>query len=86
MGESLKQPIVVDVRLGAGGNVGYDHVAKSPADGYTLVLAGNSLLTNPSLYANLSYDVARDLTPVTQYVGTSMALVVHPTVPARSAR
>jgi len=84
MSESLKQPVVIDVRLGAGGNIGYENVAKSPPDGYTLVLAGNSLLTNPSLYARLSYDVARDLIPIAYVAGSQNVLVAHPSVEARN--
>jgi tripartite-type tricarboxylate transporter receptor subunit TctC len=84
--ESLKQPVVVDVRLGAGGNIGYENVARSPADGYSLVLAGNSLLTNPSLYKTVPYDVARDFAPISYVAGSQNALVVHPSVEAHSVQ
>ncbi len=84
LGSMLRQPIVVDVRLGAGGNVGYENVARSPADGYSLTLAGNSLLINASLYKNLSYDVAKDFVPISYVAGSQNVLVVHPSVEARS--
>jgi tripartite-type tricarboxylate transporter receptor subunit TctC len=86
MAQSMGQPVVVDVRLGAGGNIGYENVAKSPADGYSLTLAGNSLLTNPSLYRNLNYDVARDLVPISFVAGSQNVLVVHPSVDARNVQ
>jgi tripartite-type tricarboxylate transporter receptor subunit TctC len=84
LGEQLKQPVVVDVRLGAGGNIGYDNVAKSAPDGYSLVLAGNSLLTNPSLYRDLPYNVEKDFVPIAYVAGSQNALVVHPSVEART--
>ena len=84
LAQSLKQPVVIDVRLGAGGNIGYENIAKSPPDGYSLVLAGNSLLINPSLYKNLTYDVLRDLLPIAYVAGSQNVLVVHPSVEART--
>jgi tripartite-type tricarboxylate transporter receptor subunit TctC len=84
LGESLKQPVVIDVRLGAGGNIGYENVAKSPPDGYSLVLAGNSLLTNPSLYKNIAYDVQKDFVPIAYVAGSQNVLVAHPSVEART--
>jgi tripartite-type tricarboxylate transporter receptor subunit TctC len=86
LGDSMKQPVVVDVRLGAGGNIGYENVARSPADGYSLVLAGNSLLTNPSLYRNVPYDVLRDFQPIAYIAGSQNALVIHPSVEAQSVQ
>lgn len=86
LSESLKQPVVVDVRLGAGGNIGYDNVAKSAPDGYSLVLAGNSLLTNPSLYKNLPYDVVKDFQPIAYVAGSQNALVIHPSVEAHTVQ
>lgn len=81
---TMKQPVVIDVRLGAGGNVGYENVAKSPPDGYSLTLAGNSLLINPSLYKNLSYDVLKDFVAISYVAGSQNVLVVHPSVEARN--
>lgn len=81
---TMKQPVVIDVRLGAGGNVGYENVTKSPPDGYSLTLAGNSLLINPSLYKNLSYDVLKDFVAISYVAGSQNVLVVHPSVEARN--
>jgi tripartite-type tricarboxylate transporter receptor subunit TctC len=77
-------PMVVEQKLGAGGNIGYEHVARSPADGYHLVLAGNSLLINPSLYKNLPYDALKDLVPITRVASSQNVLVAHPSVEART--
>ena len=83
----FKQPVVVDNRAGAGGLIGTDAVAKSPPDGYTL-LVGNagSLAAGLSLRSKIPYDVLRDFMPVSLLADTTIALVVHPAVPARNAR
>src|SRR4051812_19674149 len=64
MSEGLGQSVVVDNRPGAGGVVGTDIVAKSPPDGYTLILVSNSLAINASLQPKLPYDTLRDFAPV----------------------
>lgn len=80
--ERLKQPVVVENKPGAGGNVGTDAVAKAPSDGYTLVLSAvSSLAIAPSLYAKLPFDVSRDFTPVTRVGFTRGAIVAHPSAP-----
>ncbi len=82
LGEKLKQTVVVENRPGAGGNLGTDAVAKSPADGYTLVLSAvSSLAIAPSLYAKLPYDVAHDFTPISRVGITKGAIVAHPSAP-----
>src|SRR5260221_13257085 len=69
--ESTKQPVIVDNKPGAGGNIGADAVAKSPADGYTILMgAGATHAINPTLYASRPYDAMKDLTPVTQVAST----------------
>ncbi len=82
---SLKQPLVVENRPGAGGNIGTEVVAKAAPDGYTLGLVVNTTLTvNPSLYKNMPFDSDRDITPISIVATTGQMLVVHPSVPVRS--
>jgi tripartite-type tricarboxylate transporter receptor subunit TctC len=78
LGESLGQPVVVENRPGAGGNIAADHVAKSPPDGYTLIMGTSSLALSQSLYKKLTYDLVRDFAPITQAVNYANLLVVHP--------
>jgi tripartite-type tricarboxylate transporter receptor subunit TctC len=86
LSEMWGQPVLVENRTGAAGNIGMEAVAKSPPDGYTLVSAPNgNLVVNPHLYANLPYDVFRDFTPLTLVMSVQNVLVVHPSVPARTA-
>src|SRR3954464_3938316 len=78
LGESFGQPVVVDNRPGAGGNIAAEHVAKSAPDGYTLIMGTSSLAISQSLYRKLKYDLLRDLAPITQAVNYANLLVVHP--------
>jgi len=80
----LGQPVVVENRGGAGGNVGAEAAAKSPPDGYTILLAAPSLAISPSLYAKLNYDPLRDLVPVALLGTVPNVLVTNPSVPART--
>ena len=83
--ESLKQPVVVDNKPGAGGNIGVDLVAKAPADGYTLgISATNSFAINPHLTKNLPYDALKDLTQVSMIGVIPNVIVVGSEVPVRS--
>ena len=84
MGESMGQPVQVDNRAGAGGTIGTAAAAKSPADGYTIVLVSPPFVMAPSLYPNLPYDTVKDLVPVTVIGAVPNVLVVHPSVPAKS--
>ncbi len=78
----LGQPVIVDNRPGAGGNIGSDATAKAPPDGYTLLLGSTGpQAINPVLYTNLPYDAQRDLTPVSLVAIVPNALVVNPNVP-----
>jgi len=80
----LGQPVVVENRTGAAGNVATEHVARSAPDGHTLVVASmGSHATNAALYRDLPFDVARDFVPVTLIALSACLLVVHPSVPAR---
>ncbi len=84
---ALGQPVVVDNRTGAGGTIGIDIAAKSPADGYTLLLVASATLTITSnLYPKLPYDARRDLTPVSILAGGSYVLVVHPSLPVKTVK
>ena len=87
LGNALGQSFVVENRAGAGGNLGSDLVAKSPPDGYTLLFgAAGNIGINPSLFANMPYDPARDLAPVSLIAEVTNILVVHPSVNARSVQ
>ena len=74
----LGQAVVVENRPGAGGNIAADHVAKSPPDGYTLIMGTSSLAISQSLYKKLSYSLVQDFAPITQAVNYTNLLVVHP--------
>jgi tripartite-type tricarboxylate transporter receptor subunit TctC len=83
MAELLGQQFVVENRVGAGGNIGADMVAKSPADGYTLLMATVSThAINPGLYKKMPYDPVRDFAPLGRVGVTPTLLGVHPSVPA----
>ncbi|MGA0571727.1 Bug family tripartite tricarboxylate transporter substrate binding protein [Variovorax sp. VNK109] len=87
LGKRLSQPVVVENRSGAAGNIGFDYVARQPADGYTLLLAPASNLTvQPALFKTLSYDLEKDFTPVSLLVLTPQVLLVHPSVPASNPK
>src|SRR5262249_41805376 len=86
MSKSLGQQIVVDNRGGAGGTIATRAVARSTPDGYTILLAyTGTLAINPSLYANPGYDPRKDLAPIGLIAELSSVLVVHPSLPVRSA-
>lgn len=85
--EAWSQPVVVDNRAGAGGNIGADLVAKSPADGYTLLMGAVAThAINPTLYGKVPYDPVKDFTPVALVAQVPNILVVNPAVPAKSVR
>ena len=85
--ESWGQQFIVENRAGANGIIGGDAVAKSKPDGYTLLLGVSSAITmNPFVYKNLPHDPLRDFAPVSQTASNTMALVVTPTLRARSAQ
>ncbi|MEN9783279.1 MAG: hypothetical protein RJA24_622 [Pseudomonadota bacterium] len=87
LAERMGQAFVFDNRPGAGGNVAGEIVATSPADGYTLMIANNSVLAaNASLYKKMTYNPARDLVPVTWVASQPNILVVHPSIPAKSVK
>ena len=87
LSESLGQSLVYDNRPGAGGNIAGEIVAKSPPDGYTLLMGNNAILaTNASLYKNMGFDPVKDLAPVVLLASQPNILVVHPSLPVKSVK
>ncbi len=87
LNEAMSNPVVVDNRGGANGIIGTDNVAKSPADGYSLVVAsGGAFAIGPHVYAKLPFDVFKDFTPVSLFVTMPELLAVHPALPVRSVK
>jgi hypothetical protein len=81
---NLGQPIVVDNRGGAGGVLGTEIVAKAVPDGYTLLLVPTRHVINPSIYAKLPYDTAKDFAPITMVASDHILMAVNPRVPAET--
>jgi len=81
LGASWNQRVIVDNRPGAGSNIGFEVAAKSPPDGYTLLLAQPAFTVNVSLYEKLAYDPVRSFSPITRAAVGANALVVHPRCP-----
>ena len=85
--EAWGQPVMVENKPGAGGNIGADLVAKAPGDGYTLLLAAAGFMAvNPSVYPNMTYDPAKDFAPLTLLVKAPLLLVVNPSVPVKDVK
>jgi tripartite-type tricarboxylate transporter receptor subunit TctC len=80
------QPVVIENRAGAGGNVGADAVAKSPGDGYTLLMASGSVTINPALYKNMPFDTRKDLLPITNVAQGPMLVVVRDGSPYKTLK
>ena len=78
------QPVIVDNRPGAGGNVGADFVAKAPPDGYTLLLGTNTLTMNPFIFAKIPFDTQRDFAPVAMIATTPFYVVVNNNLPVKN--
>jgi len=86
MAAALKQSVVVENKAGAGGNIAADYVAKSPADGYTLLVSFSSHTINASLYPHLPYDPAGDFTAITKVATVPSMLVGNPKLPAKDVK
>ena len=87
LNEAWKQPVIVDNRAGGGGIVGSDHVAKSPADGYTLLVGTvTTHAVAATLYPKLPYDPQRNFAPITEFAYIPQLLSVHPSLPVKSVK
>lgn len=86
LGELWNQQVIVDNRPGAGGNIATELVAKSPADGYTLLVAPSTHAIVPNLYSKLPFDTLKDFTFITLVAASPNILVVHPSVPATNVK
>jgi tripartite-type tricarboxylate transporter receptor subunit TctC len=81
---SLGQPVVIENKPGASNNLGTDFVAKSPADGYTMVIVASSHATNKSMFKSLPYDPVKDFEPVVYTHVIPLLLAIHPSIPAKT--
>jgi tripartite-type tricarboxylate transporter receptor subunit TctC len=86
LSERLGQQVVVDNRPGAGTMIGIEVAAKSPPDGYTLLMTPSTLAINQAMYRKVPYDPVNDFAPITQVIAAPNMLVVHPSVPAKSVK
>lgn len=84
--EAFGQNFILEHKPGAAGNIAADHVAKSASDGYTILIANNTLVIQAALPQTLSFDVVRDFTPVAIVASTPVALAVHPSQPVKSVQ
>jgi tripartite-type tricarboxylate transporter receptor subunit TctC len=87
MSQLLHEPVIVENKAGAGGNIGSRYVAKAAPDGYTMLLGFSGTLgINPSMYSNLGYDPAKDLTPIGTIATAAAVLVVYPGLPIKTLK
>lgn len=86
LAERLGQQVIIDNRPGAGTMIGIELAAKSPPDGYTLLMAPSTLAINPAIYKKVPYDALRDFAPITQTISSGAILVVHPSIPVHSVK
>jgi len=87
LSQLLGQPVTVDNRPGAGGNIGAEITAKSAPDGYTLLMTTSGIMgINPALYSKLPFDPIKDFAPISMLVSLNNVLVLHPSVPAKSVQ
>ena len=83
LSERWKQPVIVDNRAGASGNIGTDHVAKSNPDGYSILMAIDTMTMTPAVYKSLPFDPIKDLDPIARIATSSYALAVTNTLPVK---
>jgi tripartite-type tricarboxylate transporter receptor subunit TctC len=84
LSDRLGQPVIIEHKPGGGTNIGTQIVASAPPDGYTLLFFGSSAAINATFYATLPFNLLRDIAPVAGLVDFALALVVHPSVPAKT--
>ncbi|MBP8150783.1 MAG: tripartite tricarboxylate transporter substrate binding protein [Xylophilus sp.] len=84
--EQMGQSFLIENRPGAGANIGAEAVARSPADGYTLVVATTAHAINPSLFAKLSYSITKDFAPISQLTSGPLVIVTNPATPASNVK
>jgi tripartite-type tricarboxylate transporter receptor subunit TctC len=85
LSERLGQPVIVENRPGASSNIATEAVVRAPADGYTLLLVGPANAINASLYDDLNFNFLRDIAPVAAITREPLVMLIHPSVPAKSA-
>lgn len=86
MAELLGQPVVIDNKAGAGGNIGSEMVARAAPDGYTILMASNQVTINPWMYSSLPFDIEKDFAPVALAASVPMLLAINPEVPAKNLK
>jgi tripartite-type tricarboxylate transporter receptor subunit TctC len=86
LSERLGQQFMIENQVGAGGNIGMGNAARAAGDGYTILFVSSSYVVNPSLYQKVPYDPAKDFVPITKAAGAPNALILNPSVPARSVK
>src|SRR4051812_39645529 len=86
LAEALGQPVAVENRAGAGGNIGVGLAAKAPPDGHTLLIVASGFVVNPSMYAEVPYDPVRDFAPISYLANVPSLLVAHPSVPVATVK
>ena len=86
LAETWGRPVIVDNRPGAAGNIGTEAAARSPADGYTMLLVASTFTMNPSVYAKLAFDTVNDFAPITMIMWQPFILSAHPSLPVTSVK
>ncbi|HTN28206.1 MAG TPA: tripartite tricarboxylate transporter substrate binding protein [Burkholderiales bacterium] len=86
LSDQMGQQFIVENRPGAGGNIGAEAVAKSPADGYTLLVATTAHAINPSLFKSLGYNLTKDFAPVSLLTSGPLVIVANPSLPAKNVK
>jgi len=84
LAERWGQPVVIENRAGAGGNIGMGLAANSPADGHTIIMVSSSYVVNPGLYAQVPYDPFKSFIPVSNVAASPNVFTVHPSIPAKT--